>query len=958
MTSSGTALLDRDSELEILIGALDDAGQAGRCVIVTGEAGIGKSALLTALGDEAHRRDYLVFRGAGAEFDVDLPFAMVTDAFDDYLRSLDNSAVERLATDRQGALAIAFPSLHSIDTAVEYPVSAMERFRVHRAIADLVERLAVRQPVLVVLDDLHWADVASLELSTFLTRHPPQAPVLVALGARLGQGTPTAINAINVLLDSSNVEHVALRPLAPEAISILVSGVGPADSGSIFHLSGGNPFYALQLARGGGSSLDAVGDGGGPIPAPVARSIQAELERLSFPSRRFVEAAAVVGDPFDLDLAIAASDATESAALAHIDELAANQLITQTGAPRRFAFRHPLVRNAIYHAAPAGARLASHRRIAASLGHRGASAAQLAIHVEQSAAHGDAAAVAILRQAGHDTSEQAPAIAIRWFTAALDLVSGPTASAERHDLLTAMAASQAVLGDLTGAHRSLEETLRIDATDVASIIGCADLERLLGRHSTSQARLIAAYESVVDERSPSAVTLMVALAMNALFVNDRPLMLDWASRAIDLAERLGDDGLLAVALRRQQPARRSAVTSRWRSTWTGERARSWTLFPTTTWSRTSRHSARRRSPSCTSTASAKVVAMHGAASTSRRSAGRAHLVSLFVPSLGTSLAMLGECEAVVVLDEAVEAARLIGSESTLSLYLYNRAFRAVMYGEIELALELTEESLDLATGFDEGLVTTWAGAIRRRRPAREGRGGRGGRAPRHQYRRRGCARHRWRVASSVPRGAGEVLHPIGDIARARVAVGRAREVADSVGLGFAAMAADRTAARIAVGGQEPSAAIELASSAVAHARELSSPPHAARSQTLLARACATSGRRVDAIAAYRAATETYDELGATRYRDEIEAELRRLGEHVPARSRRRGAGTVGIEALSGREAEVAELIRLRRTNREIAEELFLGLKTVETHVRHIFDKLGVTTRRDIAAALDAAQAPA
>jgi DNA-binding NarL/FixJ family response regulator len=957
MTSTGTVLLGREHELEILIGALDQAERASRCLLITGEAGIGKSALLDELVDEAHRRDHLVFHGAGAEFDVDVPFAMVTDAFDDYLRSLDPSAIARLSTDRQGALAVAFPSLQSIDAALEYPVSAMERFRVHRAIAGLVERLAVRQPVVIVLDDLHWADVASLELSAYLTRHPPQASVLVALGARLGQGTPAAITAIDSLLESSNVQHVGLLPLTAEAIDALVAAVAPADSRSIFQLSGGNPFYALQLAR-GGWARDLADDAGGPIPPSVARSIHAELARLTTPARTFIAAAAVVGDPFDLDLAIAASGETETAALVHIDELALSQLIKQAGAPRRFAFRHPLVRNAIYHAAPAGARLASHRLIAESLRHRGASPSQLAIHVEQSAAHGDAVAIADLRQAGHDSSEQAPAIAIRWFTAALDLASGPTASAERHDLLTAMAASQAVLGDLTGAHRSLEETIRIDATDVASIVGCADLERLLGRHSTSQARLLAAYESVVDDQSSSAVALMVALARNALFVNDPPLMLEWASRAIHPAERLGDDGLLVAALT-------AAATG---AAFSGDVTLAVDLD--------------RRACSVVDAIPDDDLVSHlptlGALAVAElyidgfddscrharrgldlaRSAGRSHLVSLFVPSLGTSLAMLGDSEAIVVLDDAVEAARLIGSESTLSLYLYNRAGRAVTYGEIDLALELTAESLDLAVGFDEGLVTTWAGAIRADALLEKG---------------DASGALELLVTSTggddVPGIGGawrglylEVLArcclATGDISRARIAAERAQDLANTVGLDLAAMAADRIAARIALADHAPSIGIELASSAVLHAQQLSSPPHVARSQALVAQACVASGRRDGAISEYRAAAETFDGIGATRYRDEVEAELRRLGERTAARSRRRGTGTVGIDALSGREAEVAELIRLRRTNREIAEELFLGLKTVETHVRHIFDKLGCTARRDVAAALDAAATPA
>jgi DNA-binding NarL/FixJ family response regulator len=812
--------------------------------------------------------------------------------------------------------------------------------------------------VLIVLDDLHWADVSSLELTTYLTRHPPQAPVLVALGARLGQGTPAAINAINALLDSPNVEHVSLRPLAEDAIDALVSTVGSGDPKSIFHLSGGNPFYALQLARSRDRDLDRGGTGGGTIPAPVVRSIEAELDRLSSPSRVFIEAAAVVGDPFDLDLAVAASGIGEGAALGCIDEVTASRLIMSTAAPRRFAFRHPLVRSAIYHAAPAGARLASHRRIAESLRHRGASPAQLAVHVEQSAAHGDADAIAILRQAGHDTSEQAPEIAIRWFSAALDHMSGPSVSAERHDLLTAMAASQAVLGDLTGAHRALDEALRIQPTDVASIVACADLERLLGRHSTSQARLLTAYESVVDEHSPNAALLMVALAMNALFVNDPPLMLDWSYRAIHVAEQLGDGGLLASALT-------AAATG---AAFSGDTGLAVDLHRRACFVVDAIPDADLIShlPAFGALAVAELYidrfedcSRHAARGLDlARSAGRAHLAPLFIPSLGSSLSVLGDRAAVTVLDEAVEAARLIGSESTLALYLYNRAGRAVMYGEIDLALELTAESLDLAAGFDEGLVTTWAGAIRSEALLESGDAagalellvactggdevtgiGGGWRGLYLEVLTRGC------LAS-------------GDFARARVAAGRAAELAETVGLGLASMAADRAAAWIALADGAPSAAIERASSAVVHARGLSSPPHEAKAQTLVARALAAAGHHDDAVSEYRSAAEMYHVIGATRFCEEVEAELRRLGEHVPARSRRRGEGTFGLLALSGRETEVAELIRLRRTNREIAEELFLSLKTVETHVRHIFDKLGVTARRDIASALDAAATPA
>jgi DNA-binding NarL/FixJ family response regulator len=96
-----------------------------------------------------------------------------------------------------------------------------------------------------------------------------------------------------------------------------------------------------------------------------------------------------------------------------------------------------------------------------------------------------------------------------------------------------------------------------------------------------------------------------------------------------------------------------------------------------------------------------------------------------------------------------------------------------------------------------------------------------------------------------------------------------------------------------------------------------------------------------------------DDLGAVRHRDRIDADLRRLGRTVHRRTRPGSRGSDGIAALTGRELEVAELIRSHATNREIANELFLSLKTVETHIRNIFNKLGVTSRAEIARTLTA-----
>jgi DNA-binding NarL/FixJ family response regulator len=111
---------------------------------------------------------------------------------------------------------------------------------------------------------------------------------------------------------------------------------------------------------------------------------------------------------------------------------------------------------------------------------------------------------------------------------------------------------------------------------------------------------------------------------------------------------------------------------------------------------------------------------------------------------------------------------------------------------------------------------------------------------------------------------------------------------------------------------------------------------------------AAADRTDEAIVQLERAADEFEALGASRYRDQTEAQLRRLGRTIHRRTRRGQPDGAGVELLTGRELEVAELVRDRRTNREIAEALFLSIKTVETHMRNIFHKLGVTSRVEVA----------
>ena len=251
------------------------------------------------------------------------------------------------------------------------------------------------------------------------------------LGARLGQGSADAIRLIEGLRFAPDVENVQLGSLSLGSITELVGIDSRADVASLHRVSGGNPFYALQLAR-------ARDDAGAPtrlfddsVPPAVSRSIAAELEALSPSARAFAQAAAVVGDPFDLDLAIAASAFTEgdgtracrragcSPTHPPFDDTASIPLSPPVGAKRRLPRR------------ATGARLSIHRRLVASLTERGAKPVLVANHLEHCAIHGDLMAVDVLQRAGEDSAKQAPASAARWFSMALRLLPTSVAHEDR-----------------------------------------------------------------------------------------------------------------------------------------------------------------------------------------------------------------------------------------------------------------------------------------------------------------------------------------------------------------------------------------------------------------------------------------------------------------------------------------------------------------------------------------------
>ena len=541
-----THLVGRASELDSVDRLLTQiGGRHSAALELVGEPGIGKTRLLAELAVRADARGYLVLSGRAGELELDLPFWVFVDALDEYVHGLDPQRIDSLDDDVQAELATVFPSLAGLAagrmTAIQH-----ERYRSHRAVCTLLETLAQAQPVVLVLDDVHWADPASVELLGALLHRPPAAHVLIALAVRPHQMGERLSSAIERAHRDGTIARIELGALGPEDARELVGD--RADATNLYEDSGGNPFYLEQLARSGDrpdnpAAADELSLTGVDVPAAVAAALTEELALLSKRARHILEGAAVAGDPFDPELAAAAAGEDGPAAVEAMDELLRLDLIRQTDVPRRFRFRHPLVRHAVYESMPGGSRLSAHERCAEALALRGSLPATIAHHVERSARQGDEAAIALLREAGEAAAPRAPASAARWFGAALRLLP-PTAPGDlRVELLLARSEALAATGQLGESHAALLESMKIVPQEAESLrvrltAACARVEHLLGRYNDAHAHLESALAELRDPASAQGAELMIELAGDSLYLGDYDAMRAWASRAVDAAALL------------------------------------------------------------------------------------------------------------------------------------------------------------------------------------------------------------------------------------------------------------------------------------------------------------------------------------------------------------------------------------------------------------------------------------
>jgi DNA-binding CsgD family transcriptional regulator len=948
-------LVGRARELAELDRALERVGE-GRPWLVElfGEPGIGKSRLLGELSQRAEARGWLVLDGRATEFEQDLPFGAIIDALNDYLGTLDSRFVRALEPAALHELAEVFPSLSAIAYDASIRRAHADRYRFRYAIRAVLEQLGARRPVLLALDDVHWADPASFDLIAHLLRRFC-GPLLMALALRQ---TPARLaGAFEEATRAGFGTRLDLGPLTQEEAQALIDPkLDRATRTELYRESGGNPFYLEQLLRNRPRGLSTAAPPermaeSWALPPAVGAAIQDELARIKGESRLMLDAAAILGESFEPEPAAAIAELTVASALAAIDELLEADIIRATAMPRRFRFRHPIVRRAVYDCMRPAWRLGAHARAAGSLIAAHAPASAWAHHIERSAIAGDEPAIALLIEAARGVAQRAPLTAGHWLLAALRLLPTDADPQRRLGLLTEAATALISGGAYDESLAALEEALALvprdqPASRAAMLAKLAYAKRRSGRPFDSRPLLENALESLAGIDSPASADVRLELALHRF----------WHDEFSGLAELTGP--LLADARQRADPAMITLAAAL-----------------------SSVASAERNV-----TDAAKELAEARAAFdalTDEQLAERIY-VSFY---LGLADVRLERAEdAFAHANRGIEVARMTGQGVTVSPWPAIASQALVLKGQIGDAARLARSAIDTARLLADdwrtvwaleadSLAAFWAGDNERALASARDMAARSERV--HPFlsgramvqlaaaeyadgdpssaRDRLCALDNERACPLLGHHAGhgwELLIrsqlALGETDRAYDTAARAWRCAESAGLTqqMATILYAHGAVLLARG--ELDLLDRTLSEVVSLAEAAGNPLLSARGHALAGIALIARDRTAPGIRELERAAETLLACGAAREADAVARELRRLGRRAPRRARRPDEHP-SLAALSPREHEVAAQVAAGKTNREIAAVLFLSEKTVGSHLTRIFEKLGVHSRAALAA---------
>jgi DNA-binding SARP family transcriptional activator len=483
-----THFVGRAPERAIGIDRLEQAltGRGG-ILLLEGEAGIGKSRLLRELAASAQWRKMLTAYSGARDTPEASPFSPLADALGPLLRGARAAQLESILPDTTlGALSVLYAPWQNRAALPELPpAQALARFRQH--FITLAQTLSQFAPLVLILDDLHWADAALWDLLDALAPHTPHTPLVLCAAYRRPEIEKNAgWEMLRRWERAGLAQTVALKPLTAADISTLLPPDARADAARVIALTGGNPFYISEYLTERAEGLNAAHP-----------SLTARLDTLSEPTRAALEGAAVLGEQVAFWLWAKVAQISPLALAAAAEELTARAFLQPTSAGYEFA--HDLVRTAVYDRLTPARRVAFHSRAADALAEREPENWRArAFQLER--AERSAEAAGAYRHAGaQDLAQFAFRDAQTAFLRALALLpDAPDVARVETALLLARAAD--ALGERKNQQHALEEALRNaralenDALTLQALVMSGRVAALTGRSADARVFFDEAFE--------------------------------------------------------------------------------------------------------------------------------------------------------------------------------------------------------------------------------------------------------------------------------------------------------------------------------------------------------------------------------------------------------------------------------------------------------------------------------
>jgi DNA-binding CsgD family transcriptional regulator len=938
----GQVLLERDAALAGIDQRLREAiAGAGSLLLLEGPAGIGKTRLVVAAERHGRELGLTTLTARGSELERDFAYGLVRQLFEAPLVAASPPERAELLADAAGHAAALFGVAARDDIA---DALLDPSFAILHGLYWLCANLGRRGPLLLCLDDVHWADQASLRFLHYLGRRLEELPVAVVAAARPA-GPADGSPLLAALAASPPGDVLVVAPLSERAVAELVrrglgADVEPVFAAACHEVTGGVPFLVQELIRaiaeaGIEPAAAACSRVAALAPRAVAHSVAQRLSRLSAAARALAPAAAVLGGA-DLRLAAGLAGVDPGAAATAADELAATGILEE-GRPLRFV--HPIVRAAVETDLPPGQRAGLHAAAARRLADEGASAHRVAAHLLATDPAGDDWVVESLWPAARAAiANGAPDSAVAYLRRAL---AEPPSGRLRPGLLLELGFAESYTGDPQAAAH-LEQALDT-ATDATAQVS---ITLALGRMLQIEGRMRESLEVFDRTRARLASTdRRAALTLEGAGLGAAQIDAETADDAAERIARLGrlaeEDpgippsvfGMLATAATMANEPAETAARLALRALDGAPK-----LLP----------EAIDRPPFFYHACIALTLAeRHGEAlarfdealADARRLGSLSHVLGL---SCYRALAHLragnlpdAEADARVALETGP---RLPGvhAAAALAVLLETLAER----GEPEAA-EAANERYRLAEQFPTMVQGGWLLA----------------------------ARGRLRLAEFRPAEALGDLLAAGDLfarlrslsstttpwrsdaALAHLALGAPAEAralaAEEVTLAQAyhgprALGIALRAAGLAEGGRR---GIDLLRQAGDVLEGSAARLEHARAMTDLGAALRRAGHRAESREILRPALDLAHRCGALALAERARTEL------IAAGGRPRRLVLSGLDSLTPGERRVAQLAAAGLANREIAQNLFITARTVEGHLTHAYQKLAITSREQLPAAL-------